>query len=111
MLNPERPETKEFIEQFVSSPIQCSKVCERLDLVFPDKGDNIAFYLYPAKEYAKNKFQIHVKRVAKNNVWSFVIIEHGKANQNTYKNNLNVAQTLKAILDVLEEEGEATYGC
>lgn len=110
MLNPERPETKEFIEQFVSSPICCSKVCERLDLVFPDKGDNIAFYLYPAKECVKSKFQIHIKRAAKKNTWSFVIIEHGKANQNTYKNNLNVEQTLQAILDVLEEEGD-THGC
>lgn len=110
MLNPERPETKEFIEQFVSSPIQCSKVCERIDLIFPDKGDNIAFYLYPAKEYVKRKFQIHIKRAAKKNVWSFVIIEHGKANQNTYKNNLSVEQTLRAILDVLKE-GEEKHGC
>ena len=110
MLNPERPETKKFIEQFVSSPICGRKVCERLDLVFPDKGDNIVFYLYPAKEYVKSKFQIHIKRAAKKNVWSFVIIEHGKANQNTYKNNLSVKQTLQAILDVLEEE-ESTHGC
>lgn len=41
MLNPERPETKEFIEQFVSSPIQCSKVCERIDLCRTDAAGDI----------------------------------------------------------------------
>lgn len=57
MLNPERPETKEFIEQFVSSPICCSKVCERLDLVFPDKGGTLLFICIRQRNMSKANFK------------------------------------------------------
>ncbi len=113
MVNFGRLETKEFINDFASNPKLCGTVLERLNVIFCDrqgKGSVTGFYLYPSKKNVKSKFQILVKRQKKKDTWSFVIIEQGKANQNTYKNNLNVEQTLQAILDVLEEEGD-TYGC
>lgn len=79
--------------------------------MFYDGMSTATFYLYPSKEYSKSKFYMRIKRApGSRNVWSFIIVENGKDNLDTYKNNLNVEQTLQAILDVLEEEGD-THGC
>lgn len=104
------PTVRVFIEYFAQKPALCRSVVERIGYMFYDGMDTATLYLYPPKDCSK-KFHIRIKRApGSSNIWSFVIIEHGKANQNTYKNNLNVDQTLQAILDVLEEEGD-THGC
>lgn len=105
------PVVRVFIEYFASKPALCRKAIERLDNMFYDGMNTATFYLYPPKGCRQSKFHMRIKRTpGTRNVWSFVITENGKANQNTYKNNLNVEQTLQAILDVLEEEGD-THGC
>lgn len=104
------PIVQVFIEYFASKPVLCKTAIERLDNMFYDGMSTATFYLYPPKE-CKSKFHMRIKRApGKRNIWSFIIVENGKDNLDTYKNNLSVGQTLQAILDVLEEEGD-THGC
>lgn len=104
------PTIRVFIEYFGKKPALCRKVIERIGYMFYDGMDTATFYLYSPKECSK-KFHIRIKREqGPRNVWSFIIVENGKDNLGTYKKSLNVDQTLQAILDVLEEEGD-THGC
>lgn len=99
------PIVRVFIEYFASKPILCKTVIERLDNMFYDGMSTATFYLYPPKGCCKSKFHMRIKRASGNrNVWSFIIVENGKDNLGTYKNNLTVEQTLQAILDVVKGE-------
>lgn len=111
MLNHNRPDVRVFIQYFASKPALCRKVVERLNNLFYDGMDTATFYLYPPNEIAKNKFYMRIKRApGTRNVWSFITVKGGKDNLGTYRNGLNVEQTLQAILDVLEKNGD-THGC
>ena len=104
------PIVRVFIEYFAQKPALCQNVVERIGYMFYDGMSTATFYLYPPKE-CKRKFHMRIKRApGSSNVWSFIIVENGKDNLGTYKKALNVEQTLRKILDALEEEANI-HGC
>ena len=111
MLNPTRPDVRVFIEYFKSEPALCRTVLDWIDDMFYDGMNRATFYLHPAKEFVKRKFYIRIKRASgRRNVWSAIIVENGKDILGSYRNAMNEKQTLRAILEILEEKGD-THGC